>query len=160
MSKPNDGPISIRLPNDAHQSLLAYASSEGISLSEAMLQAVYEFLKGKGTTDPVAAKRMQAEVELSKIVLARADKIRDTQWGGDVTLELFDWIEKNHLDTYRRAVGASGDHSYRINPQLAKRFAYAINANYEPDAKGNATKTFLSRNANKLIQSYTRLRKP
>ena len=152
--------ISIRLPDDAHGALTAYADTTGITLSEAALQAIYEFLADKGSTSRAVAERMNAETKLSKLVLARAHEIKPQDWSNDVTMQMFDWLSEHHSSVYTRAVGPNSEHAYRINPQLAKRFAFAIEADYVRDENGKATKTYLARNANKLIQSYTNLKKP
>lgn len=151
--------LSLRMPADAHGALAAFAEDEGITVSDALLQAVYIFLSDKGTTDAAARTRMEAEVDLSRSVIAHAQEIRKTDYDTDVTFQLFDWIKENHIDLYQDAIGPSAEQAYRINPQIAKRFAYAIGGSPVLDKKGKPAKVYLERNANKLIQSYTKLRK-
>tara|TARA_B100001105_G_C22248092_1_gene381326 strand:+ start:180 stop:740 length:561 start_codon:yes stop_codon:yes gene_type:complete len=151
--------VSLRLPIDAHEALNNFATKEGITVTDALLQAVYAFLQGKDTTDPAASARMAAEDELAKAVLTYAQIIRESEYDADVTMKLFDWIKNNHDTLYDRAIGQNAEHAYRINPQIAKRFAYAIGATPVLNQDGKPAKVYLERNANKLIQSYTKLKK-
>lgn len=152
--------LSLRIPSDAHAALAAFAKAEGITTTDALLQALFTFLSEMETTDAAARSRMVAEVELSQNVVEHAKTICDTDYDTDVTCQLFDWIKDKHSDLYRRAVGPEAAQAYRINPQIAKRFAHALGASPVLDAKGKPEKVYLERNANKLIQSYTKLRKP
>lgn len=151
--------LSLRIPADAYRALTAFTEKEGVTVTDGLLQALYSFLADKVTTDPAAAARMAAEVELSNEVLSYAKQVIASDYDENVTQQMFDWIESKHCELYRRAVGPDAAQAYRINPQIAKRFAYAIGATPILDAKGKPSKAYLERNANKLIQSYTLLRK-
>jgi hypothetical protein len=102
---------------------------------------------------------MTAEVNLTTAVLKHAKEVKKTDYPEDATLRLFDWIQSELNETYHIAIGPNAEHAYRINPQIARRFAMAIGAEPVPDPKGNPAKEYLPRNANKLIKSYTPLRK-
>jgi hypothetical protein len=151
--------LSLRIPADAHRALLAFASQEGITVTDALLQAVFAFLLDKDSTEDSVKIRLDAEVRLSNEVLAYAQSIKETDYGTDATYHLFDMIERKHIGLYKSAIGQNGEQAYRINPQIAKRFALAIGAFQVLNEKGNPSKVYLERNANKLIQSYTKLGK-
>lgn len=151
--------LSLRVPADAFESLSTFAESEGITVADAALQAIYSFVADKVTTAPAAKRRMAAEATLTAEVMNHAATIRGSDFASDVTREMFKWISNNHRGTYDCAIGSDGQHAIRINPQLARRFAYAIGAKPVLNAKRNPVKGYLPRNANELIQSYTLLTK-
>ena len=151
--------LSLRVPGDVHEALAAYADCEGISVSEAALQAIYALVADKPTTVPAARSRIAAEGELTAKVMSYAVDVKQTEYDTEVTRTMFRWIAERHRAVYDRAIGVGGEHAIRINPQLARRFAYAINAKPVLNAKRNPAKGYLPRNANELIQSFTLLEK-
>jgi hypothetical protein len=151
--------VSLRIPADAHLALEAFAKQKSITLSDALLRAVYEFLSNQGTTSADTLSRLRAETELFDIVLDYAKTIKTTQFSEDATYHLFEVIQSEHHELYKRAIGSNAEHAYRVNPQIAKRFAIAIEATQVLNDKDKPVMTYLPRNANKLIQSYTKLRK-
>lgn len=152
-------PTSVRFADDVQVALAQCARDQKISVSDIIQHAVYSYLVEQASTNAETSRRMTAENSLLGRVIEQAKLISQTEWTKDVTLELFEWIDTNHRAEYDQAIGPNGEQVYRINPLLAKRYAYALGADYERDSKDKPAKEYLPRNANKLIQSYTLLRK-
>ncbi len=151
--------VSIRIPGDVHGALADYARQQGINVTDAANEAISVFVGSKDTTDMAVRKRLASEAKLIAEVMAYAADVKDTNFETDVTRTLFKWIDANHRDCYSEAIGTDGSHVNRINPQLARRFAYAIGGGPVLNDDGKATKGYVQRNANELIQSYTLLKK-
>jgi hypothetical protein len=105
--------------------------------------------------------RARAEIKLYAVVHDITLRKLETNWGSNVTREVFEEIERDHLPLYERAIDGNGYRGgnptkSRINKQLGARIRAALGAGvYEQNGspeRGNVSSG--------LIRTYTKLRRP
>lgn len=147
------------LSSDIMAGLTLFAADLKMAPPEAASRIVTEFIAKRLTGEE--RERALAELDLLDQIEAIIDRAEaEDTWGEDVTSDVFEEVENNHLPLYTRAVGGDphgshNSHKGRINKRVGAR----VKARLGAEVVMRNGKRVKGQCSGRIILSWTKLRR-